>query len=222
MADGVRGPARPYRMAARAEAARTNGESILAAARDLFAKRLYDQVSLEEVASRAGVTVRTVVRRFGSKEQLFGVVAAQRASRIRGERDETVPGDVASAIRTLIESYETGGDHVLHLLAQELRTDAVAQGVRSGREYHRAWVDRVFSPLLGGAISTERRRRLAQLTTVMDIYTWKVLRRDLGLSRNETERSLRELVDQILAHSNAHKGATEARARPPSFTAARG
>lgn len=209
MADGVSGSTRPYRMAARAEAARTNGECILAAARDLFAERLYDQVSLEEVASRAGVTVRTIVRRFGSKEQLFAVVAAQRARRIRGERDETVPGDVASAVRTLIESYETGGDEVLHLLAQELRTAAIAQGVRSGREYHRAWVDRVFSPLLGETLPKERRRRLAQLTAVMDVYTWKVLRRDLGLSRNEAERSLRELVDQILGHSKVRKAATE-------------
>jgi AcrR family transcriptional regulator len=198
MADGVKACPRSYRMAARAESALANGERIVAVARDLFAERLYDQVLLEDVAARAGVTVRTVVRRFGSKEQLFALIAAERSRLIRGERDETLPGDVPGAVGTLMESYETWGDEVLHLLAQERRTDAIAKGVRAGREFHRAWVDRVFSRLLGRMPLAQRKRRLAQLIAVTDIYTWKVLRRDLGLSRQETQASIRDLVDQIL------------------------
>lgn len=198
MADRRQVPTRPYRMAARAEAARANGDHILAAAHELFAKRLYDQVSLDDVAARAGVTVRTVVRRFGSKEQLFALIAAGRARRIRGERDETVPGDVTGAVRTLIASYERSGDEVLHLLAQERRGGAVARGVQSGRTFHRAWVRRIFSPLLGRTPAAQKRRRLAQLTAMTDIYTWKVLRRDLGLSRQDAEGSIRELIDKIV------------------------
>ncbi|HEV2027940.1 MAG TPA: helix-turn-helix domain-containing protein [Candidatus Dormibacteraeota bacterium] len=199
MANRLKASTRPYRMAARAESAQANGERIVAVARDLFAERLFDQVLLEDVAARAGVTVRTVVRRFGSKEHLFALVAAERARLIRGERDETLPGDVPGAVRTLIESYERWGDEVLHLLAQERRADAIAKGVRAGRGFHRAWVDRVFSPLLKDTPSAQRKRRLAQLTAVTDVYTWKVLRRDLGLSRHEAEGSVRELIDNIVA-----------------------
>jgi AcrR family transcriptional regulator len=199
MTDRVKARPRRYRMAARAESAHANGERIFAVARDLFAGRLYDQVLLEDVAARASVTVRTVVRRFGSKEQLFAVIAAERSRLIRGERDETLPGDVPGAVGTLMESYETWGDEVLHLLAQEQRTDAIAKGVRAGREFHRAWVDRVFSRLLGRKPLAQKKRRLAQLTAVTDIYTWKVLRRDLGLSRQEAQASIRDLVDQILS-----------------------
>ncbi len=198
MADRVKSAPRPYRMAARAESAHANGERIVAVARDLFAERLYDQVLLEDVAARAGVTVRTVVRRFGSKEQLFALIAADRSRLIRAERDRTLPGDVPGAVGTLIESYETWGDEVLHLLAQERRADAIAKGVRAGREFHRAWVDRVFSRLLGRMPLAQRKRRLAQITAVTDVYTWKVLRRDLGLSRQEAQASIRDLVDQIL------------------------
>ena len=46
-------------------------------ARALFAERPYDQVSLPAIAERAGVTVQTVLRRFGSKEDLFAAAAHQ-------------------------------------------------------------------------------------------------------------------------------------------------
>ena len=175
-----------------------NGQRILAGARDLFRERLYDKVSLEDVAGRAGVTVRTVVRRFGSKEQLYAAVAAERARDIRSKRAQTVAGDVPGAVRILVETHEMRGDEVLHLLAQEPRTEAISDGVRAGREFHQAWVKRVFSPLLVRLPAAERRRRLAQLTAVTDVYVWKVLRRDLGLSRREVEGSLRDLIDKII------------------------
>jgi len=88
---------------------------------------------------------------------------------------------------------------VLHLLAQEPRTEAIAGGVQSGREFHQAWVTRVFSPLLIELPKAERLRKLAQLTALTDVYMWKVLRRDLGLSRREVERSLQELIDKVVA-----------------------
>src|ERR1700682_2453295 len=136
MANRLKASTRPYRMAARAESAYANGERIVAVAHDLFAERPFDQVLLDDVAARAGVTVRTVVRRFGTKEHLFALVAAERSRLIRGERDKTMPADVPGAVRTLIESYERWGDSVLHLLAQERRADAIAKGVRAGREFH--------------------------------------------------------------------------------------
>lgn len=51
-----------------------NQERVLAAARDLFAERGAD-VTMEEVARRAGVGVGTIYRRFLSKEHLFAAVS---------------------------------------------------------------------------------------------------------------------------------------------------
>jgi hypothetical protein len=62
-------------------------------------------------------------------------------------------------------------------------------------------VERAFSPLLGELPSAVRRRRLGQLVAVTDIYYWKVLRRDVGLSRAEVEASLRELIGDIVART---------------------
>jgi AcrR family transcriptional regulator len=190
---------RRYRMGRRAVSATANGESILASARRLFGEIRYDQVSLDDVAAQAGVTERTVVRRFGSKEQLFGAVSAERAASIRRARDEVPAGDIPEAVRLLVGTYEDWGDEVLHLLSQERGLAGVTSRVEAGRRYHAAWVERAFSPLLAELPSALRRRRIGQLVAVTDIYHWKVLRRDVGLSRDEVEASLRELISDIVA-----------------------
>ena len=186
-------------MGRRAVTAHANGERILASARRLFGELRYDQVSLDEVAAQAGVTVRTVVRRFGSKEALFGAVSAGRAASIRRARDEVHAGDVHEAVRLLVGTYEEWGDEVLHLLSQERGLAGVVNTVEAGRRYHAAWVERAFSALLGELPATVRRRRIGQLVAVTDIYQWKVLRRDVGLSRAEVEASIRELIGDIVA-----------------------
>ena len=54
--------------------AQRNMERVLHAARELFAERGAD-VTMEEVARRAGVGVGTIYRRFPSKEQLYAAVS---------------------------------------------------------------------------------------------------------------------------------------------------
>jgi hypothetical protein len=54
---------------------------------------------------------------------------------------------------------------------------------------------------------------LAQLIAATDVYTWKVLRRDLGLSRQTTEATLRDLAIKIL-HNRAGVAGGQAGARP--------
>ena len=82
--------------------------------------------------------------------------------------------------------------------SQEPRAETIAEGVPSARSFHQVWVDRVLSPLLFQLPPAQQKRKLAQLTAVTDIYMWKVLRRDLGLSRREVEASLRDLIDKIV------------------------
>ena len=185
-------------MTARAEASAATGQRILEAAQRLFGELPYDQVSLQAVAERAGVTVQTVLRRFDSKEQLFTAAADQTSRQIRGEREAAPVGDVAGVVRNVVDNYERWGDHFLNLLAQEQRTAAVRAATDRGRRYHHAWVERCFAPLLARVPPPEGERRLAQLVAVTDLYVWKVLRRDLGLPRDETEAAVRDLVRRIV------------------------
>ncbi len=191
-------PRRPYRMVARAESAAATGERILDAAVEVFWESPAEQVSLHEVARRAGVTVQTVIRRFGGKEGLFAATAEREVERVRRQRDEARTGDVNGAVRVLVDHYEAMGDRVVRLLAEEERVPELRRLADQGRASHREWCARVFAPALEGREGADRKRRLAQLVAVCDVYTWKLLRRDAGMSRRQTELALVELLEPML------------------------
>jgi AcrR family transcriptional regulator len=185
---------RPYKMVARAQAAAETRERILDAAVELFWDSPAEPVALEDVAGRAGVAVQTVIRRFGGREGLFAAAAEREMSRTRSQRDEAPVGDVPGAVRVLLDHYEAMGDRVGRLLAEEQRSPVLRDVAERGRELHREWCARVFTPALARVSGSERRRRLAQLVAICDFYTWKLLRCDSGLSRRQTELALVELL----------------------------
>jgi hypothetical protein len=82
----------------------------------------------------------------------------------------------------------------LRLLAQEERVPAFRSITEAGRAFHYEWVERTFAPLLAKCAEEERRRLLAELIAVCDVYFWKLLRRDLSLSREETGLAIRETI----------------------------
>lgn len=194
----IASPRRAYRMGRRATAAAATAERILDAATSIFWERPTDQISLEEVARRAGVTALTVIRRFGGKDGLFAAAAEREAGRIRQQRKEAPTGDVAAAIAVLVNHYEELGEGVLRLLAEEGRNPQLRIIADRGREQHAQWCERVFAPALARRHGAERKRRLAQLLAVCDVYVWKILRRDRGLSRRDTELALVELVQPLM------------------------
>lgn len=188
---------RPYRMRVRAEHAAATRERILATAGELFTMRLYDDVSLDDVAAGAETTVQTIIRRFGSKESLFAAMAEWSGARMVVPREAARPGDVRGAVRGLVDHYEQFGDAVFLLLSQEDRVPAIRPHTAAGRAYHRAWVERLLAGALAGLRGAARERRLAQLIAVTDLYNWRLLRRDLGLSRRQAETAIRELVEAL-------------------------
>lgn len=50
-------------------------EAIAAAARDLFARKGFDQTTVREIGAQAGIDASMIMRYFGSKEALFATVA---------------------------------------------------------------------------------------------------------------------------------------------------
>src|SRR3954463_8148292 len=193
----ARDDGRAYRMSARAEATAATGTRILDVAVRLFTDNPYDEVSLERVAEESGVTKRTVLRRFGSKDALFGEAMAVARDEMVAHRQEAPVGDVAGAVANVVGQYERWGRNRLRLLEQEGRIPLIAEWVQGGREWHWGWVEQVFSPQLSGLRGAERRRRIAALVVLTDVYTWRLLRLDLKLSRADTERTLVDLINQM-------------------------
>src|SRR3954463_7782049 len=190
----ARDDGRAYRMSARAEATAATGTRILDVAVRLFTDNPYDEVSLERVAAEAGVAKRTVLRRFGSKEALFSEAMNPARDEMIAHRQAAPVGDVAGAVANVVGQYEQWGTNRLRLLEQEDRIPLIAEWVQGGREWHWAWVERVLAPQLKGLRGAERKRRIAALVVLTDVYTWRLLRLDLKLSRADTERTLVDLI----------------------------
>ena len=188
---------RRYTLHARAEAVEATGNRVLDAALELFTDNPYEDVSLDLIARRAEVTKRTVLRHFGSKEDLFAQSLQRAVDEMIRHREAAPVGDVAGAVANVVGQYERWGANRLRLLAQEDRIPLIAEWVQGGREWHWAWVERIFEPLLAGLRGAARKRGVAALVALTDVYTWKLLRLDLGLSRAETERTLVDLINRL-------------------------
>lgn len=190
---------RKYEMKARAEAAEQTHQRILDAAMRLVSERDFESLALSEIAAEAEVTVQTVLRRFGSKEGLMEAASALGQEQVRAQRWAAPVGDLAAAVRGLLEHYEAWGERSLHFLAQAPRSAAMRQLTDSGKALHAEWVEHTFEPWLSARRGAASRARLrAQLIAVTDVFTWSIFRRDLGMDRATTERTLRELVEATL------------------------
>ncbi len=188
---------RPYTQTRRAEAAAATATRLIDAVAELFLES-GDMPTLDAVAQRAGVTVQTILRRFGSKEGLLAAAFEAYRQRIADRRDQAPVGDVDGAVQNLGEHYSESADVALRLLAIEGASPTAAEATRQARAVHRAWVERVFAPFLAPLDGAERERRVVQAVVLTDVYVWKLLHRDLALSRAETEATIADLVRRAL------------------------
>src|SRR5690349_20707873 len=167
---------RTYTQTARAAAAEETRLRIVRSAFELQTERLTAEISLEDVAARAGVSVQTILRRFGSKAGLFEQSLGWINTEIAEERRAPV-GDVPAAIHVLINHYEKRGDFALLMLAQETSYEHVRQMSDAGKDTHRTWVAEIFEPYLPHDAG-DRDELLDLLVVATDVYAWKLLRRD--------------------------------------------
>ena len=187
----VKSEKRRYQMGARAEAASATKSRILASARELVMDNTFDTLTLEAVAAGAETTVRTVLRAFESKELLFAATLDTLGDRGFGP---VHPGDVDRTIHTLFGFYERFGDTVIRWLADEPRVPALRDHLEVGREHLRSWVSESFASTLKSIGDSERPQVLDALIVPLDVYTWKLLRRDFGLGRRAAQAVVRRML----------------------------
>jgi AcrR family transcriptional regulator len=194
---------RPYAQRARAESAAATARAILDAARELFFTSGYDSVTLQTVADRAGVALKTVLRRFGSKDALL-LACAQHGAEEHVAR-EAPPGDVPAIAHVLATRYEATAAAMRTVWPLEERSPQIAEAVGYARRAHQAWLGVAFAPHLPrrGAV---RERRLAMLFAATELYVWDSLRRHLGLDVLRAEEVLRETLLALVARWRAQDG----------------
>jgi AcrR family transcriptional regulator len=195
---------RPYRQGARAEAAEATGQRIA----DAFLSRLmaqwFDEITLDAVAADAETTVQTIVRRFGGKEGLLKAAVETMGARINAKR-ACPAGDVERMIDNLFQDYEETGDAVTRLLALEERHPLLKPTLDYGRNEHRTWVTGVLGASLKTLAPAARARALDALILATDVYSWKLLRRDMGRPLPAAKAIMKTLVRATLAQATHQK-----------------
>lgn len=176
-------------MGARAKSVEETRQRILDATWGLSTEKVLASISLDDVATRAGVSVQTVLRQFGSRAGLIDATVEYARASVVDERTPP-PDDLRAALTLLVDHYEKRGDAVLLLLAQESSDPVVRSITDGGKAEHRQWVQQVFKT------SDDTLTNLLVVAT--DVYAWKLLRRDRGLPRPETEECIHLMVEALV------------------------
>jgi AcrR family transcriptional regulator len=185
-------------MTTRATAAAQTAEKILVATKHLFAQNVIAEITLADIAKHSGVTVQTIVRRFGDKDGVFAEAISRLGTEILSQRGRVISDDLDGLLANLVEHYETHGRLVLKMLAEELTTPAIQPALVFGRRYHRRWCETVFAASLEPLAGADKERRCAQLIAICDVRTWEALRIRSGLSRQQTQAALCEMLEPLI------------------------
>jgi len=189
---------RTYTMRARAQQADRTRARILEAAVALAGERPLAACTLPAVVERAGVSVQTVLRIFGSRDGLFEAARVHSETAVLAERHAD-PDDVEASLASLADHYELRGDAALLLLGQESWEPFAARITASGKRLHRDWVARVFARTLDRLSGDRRDEGLDLLVAATDVTTWKLWRHDRALGHDESLARMRELVASVCA-----------------------
>jgi AcrR family transcriptional regulator len=185
-------------MRARAASVEATRQQILdAAVAEIWCRRM-TEVRLEDIASRAELTVQTVLRVFGSRARLLDAAWEVTVTRVSKQRGAAAPGDAAGTVHALFDHYEEMGDFVIRNLADEDRVPELKASLEWGRREHRKEMHRQFAPWLDAREPRDRRALLDCLVAACDVYVWKLLRRDMGRSRSDAEARIRRIVSGVL------------------------
>lgn len=194
---------RSYTMDSRARSVEETRRRILQATFELHTEQHTATIALDRVAERAGVSVQTILRHFGTRDGLLRATAEHGRRQVAEERRAPV-GDLPVAVRVLLDHYELRGAATLMLLAQEGEDEVIRSITDDGRRLHRTWVEEVFAPFLDPLPPDDRETLLDLLVVATDVSTWKLLRLDRGLSRDRTEQRLHHLLGALLGPVDHH------------------
>lgn len=190
---------RPYTMSVRADAVAETRRRIIEALFTLGRERMFSNISLDDVATAADVSVQTILRHFKSRAGLIDATMDHAIATVTEERHAPA-GDVDAGIAVIVEHYEDRGQTALLMLAQEASDPQVAELTRRGRDLHRTWVRDVLAPSAG-----PQDPLIDVLVVATDVYTWKLLRIDCQYSRARTEQLIHRMVTSLL-QSAQHEG----------------
>lgn len=175
--------------------------SIVNAFGKLWTQYPINDITLDMIAEKANVTKRTILRKFGSKEGLMTESLSYDPVGISAKRNQAKPGDIEDILKTLLSNYENIGDAAIRTIRLEPELEVARQIGVKGRKLHRDWCRLVFEPFLPDSQSPDFEIQLTSFISVTEIYLWKLMRKDLKLSKKKTFSVFKNMLEGVVYKS---------------------
>ena len=164
----------------------------------LWTKYPIHDITLDMIAEEAGVTTRTVLRKFGSKEGLLTASLSYDPAEITIDRAQAIPGNVDNILQTLLAGYEKMGDAAIRTIQLESELEIARTIGNKGRAMHRSWCKAVFADFLPPVNSIHYEIQLTSFIAATEIYLWKLMRKDLAMSKKATFKVFKNMLEGVI------------------------
>lgn len=156
------------------------------------------------VATRAGLSVRSVFQHFVDLEDLFLAVSDRQTNRVGALYTGTnYEGDLAARIEVFVNYraglYETIAPIRRAAMLHEPFSRVVASRLELARMLHRLDIERAFGPELDAARAAGDTELPGVLAAMCSFVTWDEMRRFAGLDVEAATAALRRTVTALLA-----------------------
>lgn len=163
----------------------------------LWMKYSIKEITLNMISEEAGVTTRTILRKFGSKERLLEECIALDAANIMQNREQGMVGDIEHMLNILLASYESMGEAAMRTINLEPEMEIAQKIGETGRKKHREWCARMFDPFLPEPDSPQYEIDLTAFIASTEIYLWKLMRKDLKMSEEQTFSVFKKMIEGL-------------------------
>ena len=187
-------------MSERARQVVLNDRKIMNAMSDLWLKMPLSEITLDKVSQKSGVTTRTILRKFGSKDGLLKACIENDADRFTQKRMQVTPGDLNGILDAILDEYERMGDALIRTLTIEYSYPSTQGMLQKARTMHREWCEFVFEPYLPSKSSESFETVLSAFIAGTEFYLWKLLRRDLGKSLEQCKQIFQYTLESLTAN----------------------
>lgn len=191
------GTTRTYTQTKRSAQTQARREQMIQALFTLIDRGSFSEVTLQGVADEAGVSLRTVTRHFGSKEELLRQGMAEAKETEEASREVPV-GDVDAICAVLAERYDQMAEAIYRMGDMELTYDWLSDWVQMARRSHLDWLAEAFAPWLPSR-GREREDRLMCLFGATEIRSWWALRERFGYSAERARDVMRRQLEALTA-----------------------
>lgn len=171
---------------------------ILAAVKALAMEYWLDEITLFQIAEKANVSIQTLFRHFGSREQLIQHAVSLISSEIMAQHAIPEEVSVQSIVSNLIDYYELNGQWIIRLRSQAERLAKYEEFQAGWQESHHKWIQNSFAIYLQALTTVSKNELEDTLFGLTDVHFWYVYCHELRKSKQELNliwiRILRSLL----------------------------